>query len=259
MRDHGPDGVTPLLEARGLGKRYGEGDSSVQALAGIDLALRPGKIYGLLGPNGAGKTTLLRVFATILAPTEGDVWLASRHTVHDAAAVRARLGYLSATTGIYGRLTPRELMEYFGRLHDMPRKRIRERAELLFATLGITSYQDRQTGKLSTGMRQKVSIARAFLHDPPVLILDEPTSGLDVVVRQSLLDLLRDLRSPQRLVILSTHDLAEAEELCDAYIFIHRGRIVAHGEREELLGDGSALRSVFFRELEDLAGTAHAL
>ena len=242
--------TTPLLKVRSLTKCYGEGENKVTALDGVDLDLYPGRIYGLLGPNGAGKTTLMRICATLLQPTSGSVEVAGFDTVREAPSVRAHLGYLSASTDIYERLTPTELLRYFGRLHDMSSERIEERTRQLFAQLAIASFRDRPAGKLSTGMRQKVSIARAFLHDPPVLILDEPTNGLDLVVRQSLLDLLRNAVCPDRLIILSTHDLPEAEELCDAFIFIDGGRLVIEGNKDDLLHEGDNLRSVFFRALE---------
>jgi sodium transport system ATP-binding protein len=178
------------------------------------------------------------------------VWIRDRHTVDDAAAVRAQLGYLSANTGIYERLTPRELLRYFGRLHGLTRTVIEERTHTIFARLEIEEYSDRPAGQLSTGMKQKVSIARAFLHDPPVLILDEPTNGLDVLVRESLLELVRESARADRLIILSTHDLSEAEGLCDAFLFIDDGHLIAEGTREELLGkQARPLREVFFEAL----------
>ena len=230
-------------------KVYGEGDQEVRALSDIDLELHGGHIYGLLGPNGAGKTTFLRICATLLQPTSGDAWVAGHHTVDEARDVRARLGYLSSSTGVYQRLNPVELMRYFGRLYGLTPAVIEERTDGIFTDLGIDAFRDRPLGKLSTGMRQKVSIARTFLPEPPVMILDEPTNGLDVVVRQSLLDLLTAQSHAGRLIILSTHDLPEAEEVCDHFIVIDRGRVLAQGSREALLGGGHDLREIFFEAL----------
>lgn len=243
--------ASALLEFRGVNKIYGPEDGGHRALEDVNLSLPGGKIYGLLGPNGAGKTTLLRISATLLAPTRGDAWVAGWHTVKDAAEVRGHLGYLSASTSVYERLSPTELMRYFGRLHGLSPDLVGAQASEVFNSLEITPYKDRPIGKLSTGMRQKVSIARAFLHKPPVLILDEPTNGLDVVVRQSLLDLLRSYCSPDRLLILSTHDLPEAEELCDAFIFLVHGRVIRQVDRDELHSEGhGSLRAAFFHALE---------
>ncbi|MFQ5654674.1 MAG: ATP-binding cassette domain-containing protein, partial [Planctomycetota bacterium] len=176
----GQDGGDPLIRAVGVGKTYGEGENQVHALREIDLILEGGRIYGLLGPNGAGKTTLLRTLATLLRPTRGDAWIMGLHSVEEARAVRSRIGYLSASTGVYPRLTPEEFLRYFGRLHGMDSGRIEARLQELLGTLGIDAYRRRMIGKLSTGMKQKVAIARAIFQDPPILILDEPTNALDV-------------------------------------------------------------------------------
>lgn len=244
---------SPMLRTVGLTKVYGGG---VEALRSVNLDLHGGHIYGLLGPNGAGKTTFLRICATLLQPTTGDAWIGGKHTVEDAREVRNHLGYLSASTGAYQRLNPVELMRYFGRLYGMTPERIHARTDELFAQLGIDSYRDRHIGKLSTGMRQKVSIARAFLPDPPVLILDEPTNGLDVVVRQALLDMIAAQRHPDRLIVLSTHDLPEAEEICDRYVIIDHGALIAEADESELAG--GSLREFFFGKLNEAREQARA-
>ena len=235
-----------MLRTVGLSKVYGGG---VEALQDVNLDLLGGHIYGLLGPNGAGKTTFLRICATLLQPIAGAAWVGGKHTVDEAREVRNHLGYLSASTGSYQRLNPVELMRYFGRLYGMTRQAIRDRTDELFDKLGIDSYRGRLIGKLSTGMHQKVSIARAFLPDPPVLILDEPTNGLDVVVRQGLLDLIASQKHPERLIIFSTHDLPEAEEICDHYVIIDNGRVIA--EPDEVALGSSSLREFFFHSLNE--------
>ncbi|MEM7164766.1 MAG: ABC transporter ATP-binding protein [Planctomycetota bacterium] len=241
-----PEAANVLLHAAGVSKTYGLPPHDVTALRDVNLTLTGGKIYGLLGPNGAGKTTFLRICATMLAPTAGSVTIAGYETVAQAPQVRAHLGYLSATTGVYERLQAREVLQYFGRLHGMDESTISRRTDELFEELEI-EFGDRPVGKLSTGMRQKVSIARAFLHNPPVVILDEPTNGLDVVVRQGLLEMLRRYASPERLIILSTHDLPEAHELCDAFVFIDGGQIIGEYTRADLAE--KSLRDEFFAAL----------
>lgn len=244
--------MATLLEARDVTKRYGPADSGHLALDCVNLSLEGGRIYGLLGPNGAGKTTFLRICSTLLAPTTGDVWVDSHHTVQAPESVRSRLGFLSASTSVYERLTPTELMRYFGKLHGLSADAIERNTEQIFSSLEIHAYRDRTIGKLSTGMRQKVSIARAFVHQPPVLILDEPTNGLDVVVRQSLLDMLREYRREDRLLVISTHDLPEAQELCDAYVFLSEGRVIADASQAELFDPTqTSLRETFFRALSE--------
>lgn len=242
-----------MLRAHEVGKTYGHPHTDVTALRDVNLELTGGKIYGLLGPNGAGKTTFLRICATMLAPTTGTVEIAGFDTVDSPEQVRSHLGYLSATTGVYERLYGKEVLQYFGRLHGMSEDAIDQRTNELFDELEI-SFGDRPVGKLSTGMRQKISIARAFLHSPPVVILDEPTNGLDVVVRQGLLEMLRRYASPERLITLSTHDLPEAQELCDAFVFIDGGRIIGDYTRGDLAG--KSLRDEFFTALSHAASGA---
>ncbi len=229
----------PLVLLDGASKSFG----AVDAVAGLSLAVPGGEIYGLLGPNGAGKTTALRLLAGLLAPTSGRARVAG----HDAASARAKrhLGYLSGSTGLFGRLTPREVLDYFGRIHDLPRARIRDRLATLGPALALEAILDRRCEGLSTGERQRVSIARAVLHDPAVLILDEPTSGLDVLASRFLRDFVRAERDRGKAVLFSTHYLAEAELLCDRVGFLHHGRLLAQGRPAEIRGDASSLEEAF--------------
>ncbi|MCZ6596050.1 MAG: ATP-binding cassette domain-containing protein, partial [Planctomycetota bacterium] len=187
----------------------------VEALAGIDLECRYGEIYGLLGPNGAGKTTMLRILATILAPTAGRASIAGVDVAVDPLEVRRRLGYLSSSTGLYARLSARETLLYFGKLHGLQDGRLGERVDELIAMFQITEFADQRCEGLSSGQRQRVSIARAVLHDPEVLILDEPTTGLDILGTSDMIDFIASRRSEGRCVLFSTHILVEAERLCD--------------------------------------------
>jgi sodium transport system ATP-binding protein len=228
-----PDGAA--IEAVGLSKSYVDDKRGrVDALRGLDLECKPGEIYGLLGPNGAGKTTTLRILATILAPTSGSARVAGVDVSADPLEVRRRIGFLSGTTGLYPRLTPRETLRYFGSLHGMEPSVLEARIEELLDTFGIREYSDGRCEALSTGQKQKVSIARAVLHDPPVLILDEPTTGLDILASGAMIEFIESRRAAGTCVLFSTHVLSEAERLCDRIGVIHRGRLLASGTLEEL-------------------------
>ncbi|MCB9729247.1 MAG: ABC transporter ATP-binding protein [Deltaproteobacteria bacterium] len=218
------------MVARGLRRHFG----AIAAVDGIDLDVPPGSVVGLLGPNGAGKTTAMRILATLLVPQAGTATVAGVDVVADPLGVRRRLGYLTGDTGLYGRLTPREILRYIGRLHGMSGQALAARIEHLSHAMGLDAFVDRRAETLSTGQKQRVSIARAVLHDPPVLILDEPTSGLDILAASEVLRFFRDEADRGKAVILSTHILAEVELICDRAAIIHHGRIRAEGSLEEL-------------------------
>ncbi|HEX4415863.1 MAG TPA: ATP-binding cassette domain-containing protein [Lacipirellulaceae bacterium] len=206
----------------------------VVALANVTFAANPGQIYGLLGPNGAGKTTALRILSTVLQPTSGTAIVGGFDCVTQPEMVRHQIGFISANTAVYDRMTAWEMVEYFGRLYGMEDAELRERMELLFDRLQMQEIRDLLGAKMSTGMKQKVSIARAIVHDPPVLIFDEATTGLDVLVARALLDAVAELRDQGKCVLFSTHIMREAERLCDRVAIMHRGTILAEGTLEEL-------------------------
>lgn len=220
----------------------------VSAVADVSFECHPGAIFGLLGPNGAGKTTTLRILSTVLRPTGGRAIVAGHDVVRDPAGVRANIGYMSASTGIYDRMSAWELVEYFGRLYGLSAERLRERMETIFAWLNMNDFRDVLGSKMSTGMKQKVSIARTIVHDPPVLIFDEPTSGLDVLVARVLLQKIEELRDQGKTIIFSTHSMHEVAKLCSRVAIIHRGRLQAVGEPAELLQrfDQPDLEDLFF-------------
>jgi sodium transport system ATP-binding protein len=200
----------------------------------VSFSVRSGEIFGLLGPNGAGKTTVLRILSTVLSPTSGIATIAGYDVSHDPAAVRRRIGFVSNNTAMYDRMTAWEMVEYFGRLHGMSRAALKDRLAQLFEQLRMNEFRDVPGAKMSTGMKQKVSIARAMVHDPPVLIFDEATLGLDVLVARNLLGVIRSLRESGKCLIFSTHIMSEVERLCDRIAIMHRGRILDTGTLEEL-------------------------
>jgi sodium transport system ATP-binding protein len=221
----------PRVVCEGLSLRFG----GVQAVEDVSFSVRGGEIFGLLGPNGAGKTTTLRMLVTLLRPDRGWARVCGYDTTQAAEEVRRRVGYQTGDTQLYERLTPVEFLEYFGRLQGMPIQAVRRRVEELTGELGFGSYRGRLCGTLSTGQKQRVSIARALLHDPPVLILDEPTSGLDIVSAQFVVELLSRLRAEGRAILYSTHIMSEVELLCDRVAVIHGGRLRAMAPLAELI------------------------
>lgn len=220
----------------------------VPAVVDVSFDCQPGAIFGLLGPNGAGKTTTLRILSTVLRPTGGRAIVAGHDVAVDPEAVRARIGYMSASTGIYDRMTAWELVEFFGRLYGMTSGLLRERMEATFDWLQMNDFRDVLCAKMSTGMRQKVSIARTIVHDPPVLIFDEPTSGLDVLVARVVLQKIAELRDRGKTIVFSTHSMHEVQKLCSRVAIIHKGRVQVEGEPHELLDrfDQPDLEELFF-------------
>lgn len=201
----------------------------VLAVDGVTFTAVPGQIMGILGANGAGKTTTLRMLATTLTPTSGTAVVCGHDVTQDSAKVRASIGFLSNSTAVYPRLNPAEALSYFGSLYGLSGQDLAKRVDYVIDRLGITEFKDRLCDKLSTGQKQRVSIARAILHDPPVLFFDEPTAGLDVVSGQTVLEFIEECRSAGKTVIFSTHIMAECERLCDHVAIIHEGRIFADG------------------------------
>jgi sodium transport system ATP-binding protein len=224
----------------------------IAAVGGVSFECHPGAIFGLLGPNGAGKTTTLRILSTVLKPTGGRAIVAGHDVLREPEAVRLNIGYMSASTGIYDRMTAWELVEYFGRLYGLGAERLRERMETIFDWLQMNDFRETLGSKMSTGMRQKVSIARTIVHDPPVLIFDEPTSGLDVLVARAVLQKIGELRDQGKTIVFSTHSMHEVEKLCSRVAIIHKGLVQAEGEPHELLEryDQPNLEELFFYLVE---------
>ncbi len=224
----------PRVVVEGLSKRfYDDARGEVRAVDGITFSAGEGEIFGILGANGAGKTTTLRMLATILKPTSGRASIAGHDLVKEPEAVRRSLGFFSASTALYPRLTARETLEFFARVNRYPPERVEARVQALVERFGLGEYQNARVEKLSSGMKQKVSIARTVAHDPPVLIFDEPTVGLDVINALEMQRVLQELRGEGKTLLFSTHIMSEAERVCDRIAILHRGRILASGTLEE--------------------------
>ncbi|MDO6710986.1 ATP-binding cassette domain-containing protein [Aliiglaciecola sp. 2_MG-2023] len=199
----------------------------------VTFKVNKGEVLGLLGPNGAGKTTTLRMLSTALQPNQGSVFINDVNVLEDPLVARQKIGFLSGSTGLYGRLTGRENIEYFGQLHGMHKQEIESRITELSDLLEMGTFLDRRSENFSTGMKQKTSIARAVVHNPEVVILDEPTTGLDIMATQTVLDFIRSLKNKDIPVIFSTHHLSEVEELCDRVTVIDKGISQFDGSLDE--------------------------
>jgi sodium transport system ATP-binding protein len=225
-----------MIEARLLTKAFR--DRKLGEIRGTDqvsFSVAPGTIYGLLGANGAGKTTTLRLLATLLRPTSGTALVAGHDVAREPDKVRACVGFLAASTALYARLTAREMIAYFGRLNGLGDAALRARIDFLAGELDMHEFLDRRCDALSTGMKQKTSIARTLVHDPQVMIFDEPTLGLDVMTARTIVGFVRQCRDQGKTVIYSTHVMSEAQRLCDVIGIIHGGRLRAEGTLAELL------------------------
>jgi sodium transport system ATP-binding protein len=224
-----------MIEAQYLVKRFRDRQrGEVCAVNRVSFRCRPGEIYGLLGANGAGKTTTLRILATILRPSEGTAIVAGYDVTREPQKVRSSVGFLSAATALYGRLSALEMVQYFGRLHGLDEATLARRIHDIFERLEMNDFMDRRCDKLSTGMKQKVSIARTLVHDPPVMIFDEPTVGLDVMAARTIIRFIRECRDLGKTVIFSTHVMSEVEKLCNHIGIIHGGKLLVEGTLAEL-------------------------
>lgn len=219
-----------MIQTEDLSKKFND----FLAVDRVSLQVNAGEVLALLGPNGAGKTTTLRMLTSILRPSGGWARVAGFDVVTQAAQVRAAVGILTEQHGLYGRMTAEEYLDFFGQVYRMNPIHRKKRASELLEQYGLTPDRKRRIGEYSKGMRQKLALARALLHDPPVLLMDEPTSAMDPESARLVRDAIHGLRSAQRAIIICTHNLAEAEELADMIVIIHHGRIIISGEVEEL-------------------------
>ncbi len=243
-----------MVEAHQLTKAYPDLQMGrFIALNQVSFQVRPGEIFGLLGPNGAGKTTALRILSTVLKPTGGYARVNGFDVVTHPYEVRHSIGFVSSNTAIYDRMTAWEMVEYFGKLYGLQPDRLAERMECIFTQLQMHDIRDVAGARMSTGMKQKVSIARAIVHDPPVLVFDEASLGLDILVARALLEIIAGLREEGKSIIFSTHIMREVERLCDRVGILYRGRMLATGTLQELAlqYDEPDFEEMFFRMLKD--------
>lgn len=207
-------------------------DKVARAVNDVSFTCQPGRVFSLLGPNGAGKTTTLRMLSTIFKPTSGSISIAGVDAIAHPQEARKKIGFLTGSTGLYARLTPNEILRYFADLYEIPRETFEERKEHLYSLLDMHDFQGKRIGKLSTGMKQKVSICRTMIHDPEVVIFDEPTSGLDVITAENIIQLIRNCREEGKTVLFSSHIMSEVDLLCDDLAIIHKGDMLFNGTME---------------------------
>jgi sodium transport system ATP-binding protein len=231
-----------ILKVQNLVKEYG---SSFRAVDGVSFEVAEGEIFGLLGPNGAGKTTIIRTISTILSFTSGKIEVLGLDNREHAEEVRKNIGILTTDIGAYERFSGRENLLYFGELYGVEKGMLEKRIEELAELLDMKDFIDKRTGKYSTGMKQRLAIARSVIHDPRVIIFDEPTSGLDVLASQTVRNFMKRAKDSGKAVIFSTHQMYDAEKLCDRVIIIHKGKTVAYDSVENLKRETGA------RDLED--------
>lgn len=224
-------------------------DNKKMAVSEVSFVAREGEIYGLLGPNGAGKTTALRCLATLLKPTTGEIFIQGEKLSEKEAFLRERMAFLTNEIQLDPNFTPAYLFRFFGRLHGMSEEEINARKQELFSYFQITEFENKLVEELSTGMKQKASIAVSLVHNPDIIIFDEPTNGLDIITARKVTDYLLKLREQGKLIIISTHIMSEAQRLCDRIGIIINGRKVLEGSLEEILEQGQAdnLEDAFFR------------
>lgn len=217
-----------------LTKHFCVGPTRIVAVDRLSFHVRAGEVYGLLGPNGAGKTTTLWMVLGVLKPTSGYAEVGGYRSTEVPEAVKARLGLMSASAGVYPWLTPRETLHYFADLYKVSPEAAERAVVRISRKLGVTDYLDQRCATLSTGQKQRVNLARALIHDPEIMLLDEPTRGLDVIGSQVIFDYVRDLRELGKAVIVCTHRLDEAQRLCDRFGLLHRGQLRHEGALQEL-------------------------
>ncbi len=237
-----------MILAEALSKTF----SDTPVLRDVSFAVSPGEVFGLLGPNGAGKTTTLRILATLLAPTQGRAVVGDYDVTKQPERVRQLIGVVNGGMGLYDRLTGRETLRYFGQLYGLGGRQIDSRIDELDALLGLGDALSKRAGDFSTGMKQKVVIARAVLHDPEIIFFDEATTGLDVMARRSVLDFVRAYAAGGRTVLYSTHVMSEVEELCGRVAILYGGELIAQGTPTALTREAGAesLEGAFFRLVE---------
>lgn len=248
-----------MIAVENLTKRFPTPDGEMVAVDRISFRVDQGEVFGLLGANGAGKTTTLRMVLGLLEPTSGDARVDGFSVRTSPDEIKRRIGLVSASAGLYQWLTPRETILFFADLYGLPTGLAQTRLEDLTERFGLGSFLDRRAGTLSTGQKQRVNLARALIHDPPMMLMDEPTRGLDVVGTQVIFDYIATLRSEGKAVIVCTHRLDEASRLCDRFGLLHQGKLRYHGTLDELRSQTGAdsLMAIFLELLQEPSAPAH--
>lgn len=223
-----------MISVQQLTKQFGEGPDAVLAVNRLSFSVVPGEVFGLLGANGAGKTTTLRMILGLLAPTSGDVDILGQRVTLHPDRVKRQIGLVSASAGLYQWLTPREILAFFAGAFGLSRTEAESQISKLSELMDLHRFLDRRSATLSTGQKQRVNLARALVHDPPVVLLDEPTRGLDVVGSQVVFEFVRALREAGKSIVVCTHQLDEAERLCDRFGLLHQGQMRHTGTLEQL-------------------------
>ncbi len=214
-------------------KENNSSESVYTAVNGISFQCEKGRIFSLLGPNGAGKTTTLRMISTIVKPTSGSIIVDGVDVVSHPQDARAKIGFLTGSTGLYERLTPNEVLKYFADLNDMDKATFEKRRDYYYDLLDMHDFKSKKIGQMSTGMKQKVSITRTMIHDPNVVVFDEPTSGLDVITAENIIKLIRDCKNEGKTVIFSSHIMSEVDLLCDDLAIINKGKLLYSGSMQD--------------------------
>ena len=220
-----------------------------ETIKGVSFEVSEGQIFGLLGPNGAGKTTLMQMIATLMKPTSGQILIDGLSADKDLLAIHRKIGFLTNEIKLDPMSTPNILFDFFAKLYDIPEEDLKDRKAESFARFGIAPFADKRINELSTGMKQKISIAISLIHNPPVIIFDEPTNGLDILTSKQVTDYLKELKAKGHAIILSTHIFSVAEELCDEIAILVDGKIAAQGSVEELVkqADVENFEKAFFK------------
>lgn len=214
-------------------KELNTNENITTAVENLGFTCNPGEVFSLLGPNGAGKTTALRMMSTIIQPTSGKVEICGIDAIQFPRDARMKIGFLTGSTGLYARLNANEIIDYFASLYNVPNTLLKERKAYLYNLLDMKGFANKKIGKLSTGMKQKVSICRTMIHDPEVLIFDEPTSGLDVITAESIIKLIRSCKEQGKTVIFSSHIMGEVDLLSDRLAIIHNGVLKHHSTMKD--------------------------
>lgn len=223
-----------MVKTESISKEFTDGKKKILAVNSVNFTAVPGEIHALLGVNGAGKTTLLRLLSTVIRPTSGTATLNGLSIENEAAQVRQSIGFLSTSTALYGRLTGRELLKYFGGLYGFTGSSLNDRVQSAIAQTQAENFCDQLCDRMSTGQKQRISIARAIVHEPPILLFDEPTAGLDILAAQTVLEFLESARENQKTIVFSTHNMNEVERLADRATIIHGGEIKGFGTLQEI-------------------------